>query len=354
MKVLHTADIHLRAAGDERWDALERVVDLAASENVGVMVVSGDMFDRQIDAQKLKVHLRELFQKAAFRTVILPGNHDIRALSDEDYYGEKVTVLSRIDRPVDVGDIRLHGLPFEKTSGLKVMEKLFSVRERLDPDKSNILLYHGELLDVFYSRESFGDEEEIGYMPVKLSFFDRLGIDYVLAGHFHSNFEVQRYDGGYFVYPGSPVSITKKETGLRSVNLFEVGKPPRAVELSTMHYDDIEVRLSPFSGVDALEEIERAISGRHDKARVLLTVKGFVDLASIGKTETDFAWAITALKTPQIESITEHWKDIGFVRGHDLFGRFTEKLEAMPLAAEHRERIRDLALEGMMEAFDAD
>ena len=35
-------------------------------------------------------------------------------------------------------------------------------------------------------------------MPVRLSYFDGMGFDYVLAGHFHTNFEVLRYEGGFF------------------------------------------------------------------------------------------------------------------------------------------------------------
>ena len=111
----------------------------------------------------------------------------------------------------DVEGVRVFGLPFEKISGDKVVERLLSMRERLRKSATNILLFHGELLDVGYSRDSYGDDEEAGYMPLRLSSLDGLGFDYVLAGHFHTKFEVQRYDGGFFVYPGSPVSITKKE-----------------------------------------------------------------------------------------------------------------------------------------------
>jgi exonuclease SbcD len=76
----------------------------------------------------------------------------------------------------------------------------------LTADKKNILLCHGELLDAFFSRTCFGAEGEGRYMPFKLSYFDDLNIDYVLAGHFHSRFDVwQLKNGGYFVYPGSPI-----------------------------------------------------------------------------------------------------------------------------------------------------
>ena len=32
MKILHTADLHLQEAGDERWEALRRLVELGRGE----------------------------------------------------------------------------------------------------------------------------------------------------------------------------------------------------------------------------------------------------------------------------------------------------------------------------------
>ncbi len=350
MKILHTADIHLRTVGDERWCALLNILEIAKAHRVSLVVISGDLFDRPLDAHRLKPPLRDLMRSVAFPVVILPGNHDVLALRDGDDYGENVTVLASHDQHLDIGDVRLFGLPFEKIVGGKVLQRLLSIKDRRREGACNILLYHGELLDLSYSGKSFGDEEQGDYMPVRLPFFDNLGIDYVLAGHFHSNFESVRYSDGYFVYPGSPVSVTRKETGIRKVNLFEVGKPPRAETVTSFHYRDLTVYLNPFSSRGPLETIEHELRDSHREARVQLTVTGFVDLQTAGKTEKEFAAAVRELLTPRVELVSAQWRDISEVRRDPLFIRFREKLEESGHTGEAKAELRRLAMESMMEA----
>ena len=45
MKILHTADIHLRKKGDVCWKAFEEIINIANKENVDVLVIAEDMFD---------------------------------------------------------------------------------------------------------------------------------------------------------------------------------------------------------------------------------------------------------------------------------------------------------------------
>ena len=45
MKVLHTADVHLKEVEDERWNALIHLVDISKKEDVDYFIISGDLFD---------------------------------------------------------------------------------------------------------------------------------------------------------------------------------------------------------------------------------------------------------------------------------------------------------------------
>ena len=352
MKILHTADIHLRVVGDHRWEAFESIVYLAEKEGVALVVISGDLFDRQVDTHKLKVPVRELLKNIPFQVIILPGNHDGSALSDGDYYGDNVRVIANAENYVDIAGVRVHGLPFEKIVGEKVVERLLRIRANIRLDGTNLLLYHGELLDLSFARDTFG-EEDAGYMPVRLSFFENTGLDYVLAGHFHTNFEVQRYEGGYFVYPGSPASVTRKETGVRQVNLFEIGEPPQPLPLNTHYYEDITVVLDPFADADPLSLIRACIAECPPTSKILLTVSGFVDLAALGKSEIEFATMISTLKGNGVETVTSNWHDISKVSESDLFRRFLDQLAQADYSTERRRAIRDLVLESMMEAVHA-
>jgi predicted phosphodiesterase len=354
MKILHTADIHLRQTGDSRWEALEHLIQTARDHSVALLVISGDLFDRKIDVPGLKGPLRDLFQQEKVEVVILPGNHDVHAIDEGDYFGDNVTVLGRSDRFCDIGKVRLFGLPFEKIDGEKIIEKLLWIRQNTRTDAANILLYHGELLDMVYARDGFGDEDVTTYMPVRLSYFDGLGLDYVLAGHFHTTFDVRKYRNGYFVYPGSPVSITRKETGARKANLFEVGGQPMPIELGTAYFDDVVVRLNPMSREDPIEEIEKRIGSCGKKARIVLEVTGFVDFTSLGKDESEFAKQIGALITARgVEYVSHQWNDVGLVLQSDLYVRCMQGLDAKELDDDQKERVKEMIMESMMESQDA-
>ena len=225
MKILHTADIHLREYGDKRWEALQKLIEIGKKEKIGILVICGDLFDKGINAENLRPKIRELFSNNGFKIVIIPGNHDKDSYKSGLYFGDDTVILG--NSPLEFNNVRIIGMPFEEAMQREdILSKLCSLKNTLTSDNKNILLFHGELLDAFFSRKDFGEEGEERYMPVRLSYFRDLNVDYVLAGHFHSNLEVRLLEnGGYFVYSGSPVSITKREVGQRKVNIFEIGKP---------------------------------------------------------------------------------------------------------------------------------
>ncbi len=83
--------------------------------------------------------------------------------------------------------------------GEKVVEKLRSISNDLTPDKKNIYYITVNCLMLF-SRRDFGEEGEERYMPVKLSYFKDLNLDYILAGHFHSRFDMWKLENGGYLF----------------------------------------------------------------------------------------------------------------------------------------------------------
>ncbi|MCB0277342.1 MAG: metallophosphoesterase, partial [Calditrichaeota bacterium] len=45
MKILHTADVHIREKDDERWQALAHLLELGKAHQINVLVIAGDLFD---------------------------------------------------------------------------------------------------------------------------------------------------------------------------------------------------------------------------------------------------------------------------------------------------------------------
>jgi len=246
LRILHTADFHLKEYGDDRWKSLERLIEVGKKEKADLFIISGDLFDKGIDAENLRSRIREVFSDTGFRIALIPGNHDKDSYRSDMWFGEDVVIIDDLRTPFECQGVKIWGMPFEPIDGEEILHRLRLLRGSLTNGTRNILLYHGELLDAFFSRRDFGDEGDERYMPVKLSYFTGLGLDYVLAGHFHSRINSWKLqDGGYFVYPGSPISITKREIGRRHVNIFEVGRPPHEYPLDTPHYEEVVIELVP-------------------------------------------------------------------------------------------------------------
>lgn len=352
MKILHTADIHLKEYEDKRWEALQRLIEVGKEEKIEVLVISGDLFDKGINAENLRPKIREVFSNTGFKIVLIPGNHDRDSYLSGRYFGEDAVVLTNLSSPFEYKDVRIWGMPFEPLEGEKILNKLHSLANSLTPDRKNILLYHGELLDAFFSRGDFGDEGEERYMPVKLSYFKGLNIDYVLSGHFHSHFDVWEIESGrYFVYPGSPISITKRETGQRKVNIFEVGGLPQEYPLDTPHFEEVVIGFDPFKDKEPLEIVEEYFKALHPEARIILKVKGFINSSAIGMNETELVEQIKKIAAGRCagdEDLSCEFRDIRIILEDDLFKSFIEKLKRSDYEEEKKRQMRDLVIKAMM------
>jgi hypothetical protein len=157
------------------------------------------------------------------------------------------------------------------------------------------------------------------------------------------------------VYPGSPASITLKETGRRHADLVEVGEPPRPEPLDTHHYEAVSVRLDPFDDRHPVDVIDTALAGLHRRAEVLLGVSGYVDLSALGLTESELHAAIKrALSRWPVKEIDERWTDAREVTRHELFKKFNARLAGEGAVSKERcAELEALVIESLMELIDA-
>lgn len=349
MKILHTADLHLQQNHLQRWEALQELVDLACREQVEMLIISGDLFDQQVDAEILRPRLRQILSPASFTTIIIPGNHDCGAYRSGLYFGDQVKIITSLDKPVDTGSALIWGFPYEPFSGEQVAYLLQGLSGKLSQEVPNILLFHGELLDAYFSSWEWGSEGEQRYMPVKLSFFQGIPVDYVLAGHFHSRFAVWDLpEGGYFVYPGSPVAITSREKGRRKANLFKLGEAPGENLLTTFHLEQIEMELAPGEGPDPVAQLTELLLEAHPSAEILLTVKGFVNCQALGISEQELVKQIKQAAGERLYAEADFlFRDISNILEDGLYKAFTEKLEHLDYPSEQRHNIQEMVIRAM-------
>lgn len=349
MKILHSADIHLQKYKDERWESLHYLLQIGKKEKVKIFIISGDLFDRNLDAQNLRPHIRKIFSGNPFKVVIIPGNHDIQCFKIGMDFGQNAVVLNDIFTPLEYQGVRIWGIPFEPIKGEKLFQKLYIWGKKLNSEYKNILLFHGELLDTFYSRQDFGQEGEERYMPARLSYFHDLNLDYILSGHFHTRFEVKRLNkGGYFVYSGSPVSITQRELGQRKANLLEIGEAPVEYWLDTPHFQKIEVEFDPFKKEDPLQTVEESIKSLHPQAKLILKLSGFINSEQLGLTEKQLREKIEHMVKGRCVSLEPEFRDIRVILEEDLFINFEQKLHNLKLEETEKKHLRDLAIQAMM------
>lgn len=350
MKILHTADIHLREFGDSHWKTLEKLIELGKREGIHLLAISGDLFDRGVDAEKLRPKIRNLFSHNGFRIAIIPGNHDKDSFRAGLYFGEDTVIFNDPFKPFETEEARIIGLPFEPIEGRDILARLAMLKEVCSGDKKNILLCHGELLDSFFSRMDFGEEGTDRYMPFWLSYFSDLNVHYVLAGHFHTSFDVRVLEnGGFFIYPGSPVSITKKETGQRKVNLFELGQKPQEFVIDSPHYEEITVSLDPFEKKNPLETVKALLDGLHPEAKAILTLRGFVDGKALAMSEVELQKRIIDIVGEKGEMAGFECSDIQEILSDDLFKDFKERLEKSEMKEERRRVLTEIAIRAMIE-----
>jgi predicted phosphodiesterase len=351
VKILHTADLHLRTDTDDRWHTLEAILRLGKEAKADLLVISGDLFDNGGHVETLRPSLRALFDATRFPCIIIPGNHDAGVYTEGMYFGQQVIVITDMFVPFETGGARIVGLPFEQVGQSQLLSKLHVLKPMFTRRQRNILLFHGELLDTFFSREDFGDEGKGRYMPARLDYFRNLGVDYVLAGHFHARFDVWKlHEHAYFVYPGSPVSVTRREMGPRKVNLFDLGQPPSEYILPTPYFEHISLRLDPFSLQDPLQCLRELLQDLSPHAKPILTVTGFVNGQRCGLTESQLIAQMRGIASPRCVDQQYEFTDIRHILEDDLFHRFTDKLADAVYSQQRRSELRSMVLRAMARA----
>ncbi|WP_305779182.1 exonuclease SbcCD subunit D [Nocardia nova] len=235
MRMLHTSDWHIGRTFHgvdllaDQARALEAVAELVTAQQVDVVVVPGDVYDRSIPSADAIAVCNKGFEaiRAAGATIVATsGNHDsptrLGALGSFAAAGglHLRTSVTEVDRPVMLADehgpIACYGIPYlepEITRAELDVPQARSHAEILDAalariradrqrrgDPRTVVLAHAFVVGA----EATGSERSIavgGVETVPLSAFE--GMDYVALGHLHSPqtlSESVRYSGSPLPY----------------------------------------------------------------------------------------------------------------------------------------------------------
>jgi exonuclease SbcD len=241
MRLLHTSDWHIGRSlhGTDLLGEQEAVLgvlaDVVAREEVDVVVVAGDVYDRAVpsaDATALLDRVLTRLRAAGATVVLTPGNHDSARrlgfaaglLAVSGVHVRAVTAA--LDTPVllsdEHGDVALYGIPYLEPEiarhELGVADArsheavLIAAMDRvradlfLRPGARSVVLAHAFVGGAFPS-DSERDICVGGVDLVPAAVFD--GVDYVALGHLHRPQSISPR----MRYSGSPLPYSFGEAG---------------------------------------------------------------------------------------------------------------------------------------------
>lgn len=269
MKFVHAADLHIDSPlrGLEAYPgapvervrltsraALENVIRLCLEEQVGFLVISGDLFDGNSSDCDAAIFVAMQFQKLAREDIpvfIIRGNHDSREeMIRNAPWPKNVTLFDHRHPqtiPLDHLDVVLHGMSFPKR---EVKENL--VPRYPDPLKGmfNIGLLH---------TNATGCAEHDPYAPCGLDDLTLKGYDYWALGHVHQHDVLET--SPYVVYSGTTQGRHIRESGEKGCVLVSVddGRVANLEFRSTdvLRWQTASIELQGGDGLDDLYDLAR-------------------------------------------------------------------------------------------------
>jgi DNA repair exonuclease SbcCD nuclease subunit len=246
-------------------------------------------------------------------------------------FGNSIRIMtSKPFEITDHEDTRLISVPY---SNQNFNDLVFDLKNKVDKSRINILMLHCTLDIPYLGEEEYGQEERQAYLPVNSRVLGDLGFDYIMSGHFHSRVvENHISDKTVFIYSGSPVSVTRKEQGMRRVTLLDTNKVKNKrlsfLELDSFFYDTIELNFYPGKEDEVLKELGDRLDSFKDKDVYLeVNFGGFISVSEkdLGK---DIRRIIddSGLKRDRL-GISEEYRDIKSVLEDPLYKAFRENLD---------------------------
>ncbi len=273
MKIIHTSDIHIdspmtarlsRTEATERkreiFASFRRMIDIARSGNYDAVIIAGDLFDNEcVSVRTLDAVIGAVEAASELTFLYLPGNHEKQRLIAS---GLKIPTNLKIFG-ADWTYFKLGNVTFAGRESFS--ENMFD-ELRLNEDDINIVVLHGELSRHTDSVSKIGTSE-----------IEKLPIDYLALGHYHTYSKTQIGNRCTAVYSGTPEGRGFDEAGEKGfcdINISEFGIRAKFVcsAARLLHIVDVDI-----TGIEREIEIENRVSEalkeikRGDLVRVVLT-----------------------------------------------------------------------------------
>ena len=322
MKILHTADWHVgfTLKGVDRTPeirkALQEIAQLAIEENVDLILIAGDLFDKKNPSADAEACVYEFFltiAKANIPSVVIGGNHDASSRL------EAISGMLKLTGAYVFGNVRLSGqggafdllikdelaqiaaLPFiserrivryiellESDEGQWLeayrsgMRKLIgNLTQGFKPSAVNLLLLHTMVdgASLSHSEYKFHCTQDYSISPDMLP----ESANYIALGHVHKTQEIKDLSSNLARYCGSLIQVNFAEAGdkkyvflieakagkstkLLKKHQVQAGKPLKHLKISYSELENKITELKGFSGwVKFSLTLDEPVVGLKDK-----------------------------------------------------------------------------------------
>ncbi|MCR5145004.1 MAG: metallophosphoesterase family protein [Lachnospiraceae bacterium] len=357
MKIIHCADLHLDskmesnldrdAAGlrrEELLETFETMVSYAVKNEVKVIIIAGDMFDKPNVRKSAKNRvLDQMREHPEIEFCYLKGNHDKCNFVDELTEQENLTNVKLFGdegwTSYDFGEVVVSGMELTKDNSQTLGMNLV-----LDQERFNIVVLHGQESDY-----QGNDKTEI----VNLSLLRNKYIDYLALGHIHEYKEDRLDDRGRYCYSGCLEGRGFDECGEKGfvvLNVEDGRLSTEFISIAKRQLHDIKVEIDPemkFS--DMVEKTNEAVAE--------ISEDDLIKITYVGKVKMNGEVSTTRLKKKLN-------KDFFFVKMYDktslvidyekfkndksLKGEFVRLLETEDMSEERRGAIIEIGMKAIL------
>ncbi|EFI42118.1 DNA repair exonuclease [Peptoniphilus sp. oral taxon 386] len=274
MRILHTADLHLGRfyrgelpkdiailRREELWKSFENTIEYAIGNNVDVLLICGDVYERDFFTATDMLRFKKLLDKLEnTETFIIAGNHDY--LSDNSLFfnvnfSDKVHIFKDEDYfEVPHLNLRVYGRSWDRQFDFDT-----KLDWELDLNYTNLLMLHGMV-------------DDKNYFGIDNTFIKASKFDYIALGHIH----VMQKMSERCYYSGTPEPLSFKDIGKRGFIIADIsGKniSVREIDNSIREYRQFEINIDmEMSVTDVENKVIELLNGSENNFNTVI-LKGY-------------------------------------------------------------------------------
>ena len=275
LKLLHTADLHLGMAFNHRgyseavrqqliearYETLDRLVEMANSEQCTLLVIAGDLFHRPNIAATSITRTMGILRRFSGCVALLPGNHDFyepegplwRTLRDEAFDGLILLSETRPYQLHDYGiDAALYPAPCDRKHSSSNRIDWISALSRRSETRHHIGIAHGSLQGI---SPDFADQ----YFPMTTAELTAVKLSHWCLGHTHVRYpDLPELGRQPFLISGTPEpdGFDCRHGGYAWLTTLEDNgdSHSRSLDTGQLRFRELQRQVNSTADLNALEQ----------------------------------------------------------------------------------------------------